>query len=152
MQCPRCTSQATRVIDSRPAERGTALRRRRSCPECRSRFTTYERVEPVLMVLKRSGRMEPFDSQKLRRGLASALADRPVSPVRIDEIVDEVEAGARTMAPQVPSDALGRALLEHLRVLDEVAYLRFASVYKDFQGARDFEREMAVLEDDPSGR
>jgi transcriptional repressor NrdR len=146
MNCPFCGSAETRVVDSRPAEQGRAIRRRRECETCGDRFTTYERTESLLMVRKRSGRTEPFRTDKLRRGLESALADRPVGTGRLDELVDTIEAELRTVGTVVTSDEIGRQVLDRLRDLDEVAYLRFASVYKEFEGAQDFEREMATLE------
>lgn len=148
MQCPYCGSDRTKVIDSRPAERGTAIRRRRRCEECDHRFTTYERTEPLLVVRKRSGEVEPFQVEKLRAGLERALADREVPAGTLDQMIEEIEGEVRAHTPPVPTDLIGRAVLERLRSVDEVAYLRFASVYKEFTGARDFEREMAALEGD----
>ncbi len=146
MRCPMCGVEETRVIDSRPAEQGTSIRRRRACAECGHRFTTYERGAPVLLVRKRNGRLEPFSPQKLHRGVEAALADRPVSPAALAELLDDVEAAATAHAGPMPSESIGRLVLDGLRILDEVAYLRFASVYKDFQGAGDFGREVAALE------
>ncbi|NNC40051.1 MAG: transcriptional repressor NrdR [Acidimicrobiia bacterium] len=146
MNCPFCGSAETRVVDSRPAEQGRAIRRRRECETCGDRFTTYERTESLLMVLKRSGRTEPFRTDKLRRGLENALADRPVGTGTLDELVDTIETELRAVGTVVSSDEIGRQVLDRLRDLDEVAYLRFASVYKEFEGAQDFEREMASLD------
>jgi len=146
MQCPFCASLCTRVVDSRPIEDGTAIRRRRVCQACRNRFTTHERSVVPLMVRKRDGRFEPFQVEKIRAGFASALADRPVTRKRLEGMIAEVEVVARGHGSRVDSDEIGRAVLTQLRAADEVAYLRFASVYKEFQGAQDFEREMAVLE------
>ena len=146
MRCPQCEADDTRVIDSRPADDGVAIRRRRSCERCGARFTTYERRERTLMVKKRSGSMEPFDAAKLSAGIGAALADRPASAAQVSALVAGVEAESRAAGGVVDSERIGLAVLEHLRSLDEVAYLRFASVYKDFQGAEDFEREMAALE------
>jgi transcriptional repressor NrdR len=147
MLCPSCSAADTKVIDSRPVEGGGAIRRRRECEVCGHRFTTYERLEPQLMVRKRDGRLEPFASAKLASGLTAALADRPVSPAEVDNLVAEVEDTIRGMGVrQVSSEEVGRQALQRLRTLDEVAYLRFASVYKGFQGAADFEKEMAELE------
>ncbi len=146
MRCPLCTTEDTRVIDSRPAEDGAAIRRRRECVVCGERFTTFERSAKGAMVIKRDGRREAFDREKLRRGLEFALADRPVSIGSISDIVSRVESSARGGSGLVTSDELGRAVLAELREIDEVAYLRFASVYKDFQGAEDFGREVAALE------
>jgi transcriptional repressor NrdR len=146
MLCPVCGAPSTRVIDSRPAEGGLSIRRRRECEGCGQRFTTYERLEPQLMVRKRNGRLEPFSAAKLAAGIAAALADRPVSGSSIDRLVEEVEASCHSAGSQVSSEEIGREVLERLRALDEVGYLRFASVYKDFQGAADFEKEVAALE------
>jgi transcriptional repressor NrdR len=134
------------VIDSRPAEAGTAIRRRRECPVCGERFTTFERSARDATVIKRDGRREPFDREKLRRGLESALADRPVSMGDIGDIVSRIESSARGGSRLVTTDELGKAALGELRELDEVAYLRFASVYKEFQDAEYFGREVAALE------
>ncbi len=146
MRCPLCATEDTRVVDSRPAEGGGAIRRRRECLVCGERFTTFERPAIGATVVKRSGRREAFDREKVRRGLESALADRPVADGAIDDIVARIEASARGGSALVTSDELGKAVLAELRDLDEVAYLRFASVYMEFQGAEDFEREAAALE------
>ena len=148
MKCPVCAAEDTRVIDSRPSDGGTAIRRRRECTQCGHRFTTYERSVSVITVRKRNGTVEDFDPRKIRRGVESALADRPVPADTIDRIVGRVEALAAAEGPQLEADAIGRVVLAGLRDADKVAYLRFASVYKEFQGARDFEREMAALEED----
>ena len=134
------------MIDSRPAEGGLSIRRRRQCETCNQRFTTYERLEPQLMVVKRSGTVEPFSSPKLASGISAALADRPMSGSDIEGVVDEIEIKLRASGTQVDSEEIGRLVLDHLRDLDEVAYLRYASVYKDFKDAADFEREVAALE------
>ncbi|HSK06504.1 MAG TPA: transcriptional regulator NrdR [Acidimicrobiia bacterium] len=146
MLCPVCGSPDTRVIDSRPAESGQAIRRRRECEGCAQRFTTYERVEPQLMVRKRDGRLEQFSTAKLVAGISAALADRPVSDSSIRRLGEEVETSLRVGGGQVSSEDIGAQVLARLRALDEVAYLRFASVYKDFQDAADFEKEVAALE------
>lgn len=146
MLCPSCGASGTRVIDSRPAEAGSAIRRRRECEVCEHRFTTYERLEPQLMVRKRNGRLEVFSAPKLASGVSAALADRPVSGSDVERLVAEVEESLRASGPQVTSEEIGHEVLERLKALDEVAYLRFASVYKEFQGAADFEKEMAELE------
>ena len=146
MQCPFCAATDTRVIDSRPAESGSAVRRRRGCDSCENRFTTYERSDTVLMVRKRDGSLQRFSAAKLRHGLETALAERPNADEIIGAVVDDVMVVARRQSPVVDSDEIGRAVLEALRSNDEVAYLRFVSVYKDFTGARDFEAEMASFE------
>lgn len=146
MLCPSCGADDTRVIDSRPADIGASIRRRRHCEPCGHRFTTYERSEPQLSVVKRSGRVEQFSAAKLAMGISAALADRPVSGSDIESLVDEIEEAVASVGPQVASEEIGRLVLSRLRELDEVAYLRYASVYKEFQGAADFEREMAELD------
>ena len=146
MLCPTCGASENRVIDSRPADEGKAIRRRRECEDCESRFTTYERLEPQLLVRKRNGRMEAFSSTKLIAGVSAALADRPVSGSQVESLVTEVEEALRADGGQVTSEQIGHEVLHRLRALDEVAYLRFASVYKEFEGAADFEKELAELE------
>lgn len=146
MLCPACGATDTRVIDSRPVETASAIRRRRECEACHHRFTTYERPEPQLVVRKRNGRLEAFSAPKLASGVSAALADRPVSGSEVEQLVSEVETTLRTAGSQVTSEEIGREVLDRLKGLDEVAYLRFASVYKEFQDATDFEREMAELD------
>ncbi len=148
MRCPLCSTEDTRVVDSRPSDAGATIRRRRECAACGHRFTTYERYAVTITVRKRDGSIEDFDPAKIRRGVESALADRPVPPDTIAKILSRVDAMAAEDGPQVEADAIGREVLAGLRDADEVAYLRFASVYKEFQGAQDFEREMAALEQD----
>ena len=148
MQCPFCDAEDTRVVDSRPADAGRSVRRRRECVTCVNRFTTYERMEAVPVVRKRDGSLQPFDVNKVRGGLAQALADRQVTPGSIDALVRSIEHRVVDLGPEISSEQIGGLVLEGLRDLDEVAYLRFASVYKEFEGADDFEREMAALEGD----
>lgn len=133
-------------MDSRPAEDGQAIRRRRECTTCGQRFTTFERSSVVVTVMKRDQTTQPYDSEKVRRGLDSALADRPGADESVDVIVAEIDRWARTGSGVVSSEDIGRRILDALRQRDEVAYLRFASVYKGFEGASDFEREVAALE------
>lgn len=146
MLCPACSATETKVIDSRPAEGGHSIRRRRECEACGHRFTTYERLEPQLMVRKRDGRLEPFSGPKLAAGLSAALADRPVSEQEVERMVALVEDSVHSGGPQVTSEEIGKKVLDHLRQLDEVAYLRFASVYKEFKDVADFSKEMAELD------
>lgn len=145
MRCPFCRAGDDKVVDSRTAEDGAAIRRRRECLVCHRRFTTYERIEDVpLLVHKRSGGAEPFDRLKLRAGVERAASDR-LEPTAIDELVAGVEDAARSEGPDVASGVIGMAVLDRLRGLDPVAYLRFASVYKGFEDAEDFERELGEL-------
>ncbi len=146
MRCPTCGASENRVVDSRPADEGRAIRRRRECDDCDGRFTTYERLEPELMVRKRNGRVEAFSSTKLIAGVSAALADRPVSGSQVEALVSGVEQSIRSEGGQVGSEQIGHEVLERLKDLDEVAYLRFASVYKEFEGVADFEKELAELE------
>jgi transcriptional repressor NrdR len=148
VRCPICGNDETRVIDSRPAEQGSSIRRRRSCGSCDHRFTTYERNAPVLLVRKRSGRLEPFAPEKLQRGVEAALVDRPVPANALTELLEDLEAMAANHVGPISSEQIGRLVLDRLRVLDEVAYVRFASVYKAFQDAEDFGREVAAMETD----
>lgn len=147
MRCPHCDHTDTRVIDSRPADQQRAIRRRRLCDACGTRFTTYERVVPALAVRKRDGRVEPFAPEKIRAGVEAALTDRPILAQAVDDLVETIESAARRHPGPIPTEEVGRAVLERLRELDEVAYLRFASVYKDFQAVQDFERELTALEE-----
>lgn len=147
MRCPLCTTADTRVVDSRPTDEGTAIRRRRSCPRCGHRFTTFERAS-VVVVIKRDGRRQPFDASKVRMGVEITLADRPVPQDSVDDLVSTVERAAYTSQGSIHADDIGRIVLDGLKDLDEVGYLRFASVYKEFQTASDFEKEAATLETD----
>ena len=135
-----------KVVDSRGAEDGQAIRRRRECLNCGRRFTTYERLEEVpLVVVKRSGRREPFERAKVTEGVRAAAKNRPVSAEAMEELAAEVEEEVRLIGHEVTYQQVGLAVLDRLRALDEVAYLRFASVYKGFSGATDFEREAGLL-------
>ena len=146
MRCPWCDADDDRVVDSRPADAGGAIRRRRECNACRRRFTTFERIEEVgLWVLKRDGSKEPFVRDKVEAGIRKALAGRESSELQIDQLVDRIERRLRRKGPDVTSRHVGVEVLAALQKADEVAYLRFASVYKDFQGVTDFEREMGLL-------
>jgi transcriptional repressor NrdR len=144
--CPFCRHPDSRVIDSRVAEDGTAIRRRRSCPECGRRFTTQESV--ILMVAKRSGVTEPFTRDKIVRGVQRACQGRPVDEDQLAMLAQRVEETIRARGlAEVPSHEVGLAILGPLRDLDEVAYLRFASVYRGFESLDDFEKEIIALRD-----
>jgi transcriptional repressor NrdR len=145
MRCPICGNGDDKVVDSRAVDDGAAIRRRRECLGCGRRFTTFERLEEAaLVVLKRSGHREPFDRAKLVAGLRSATKNRPVGPDQMESLAVDVEETMRIEGPEVTSQQVGVAVLDRLRVLDEVAYLRFASVYKGFEDLGDFEREVAL--------
>ena len=147
MRCPWCDARDDRVVDSRPAEGGAAIRRRRECLVCERRYTTYERIEEVgLVVIKRDGSKEPFDRAKLAGSIRKALADRPVSSTEVEIMVDRIQARLRRRGPEIASSLVGQDVLAALRRTDEVAYLRFASVYKEFEDVADFERELVSLQ------
>ena len=146
MRCPVCASVDDKVVDSRLADDGAAIRRRRECLACGRRFTTFERVEEVaLTVVKRSGEPEPFDRAKVVAGMRAATKNRPVDAQHLEAMAAEVEEAVRLEGPEVSTQLIGMAVLERLRVVDEVAYLRFASVYKGFEDADDFQREVGLL-------
>jgi transcriptional repressor NrdR len=146
MRCPYCRSTEDKVVDSRLAEDGAAIRRRRECASCGRRFTTFERAETVgLRVEKRSGERVPFDRGKVIAGIAKAVTNRPVSVADIERMAGEVEEALRLLGRDVKTADVGVAVLDKLRETDEVAYVRFASVYKDFQELTDFEREVGLL-------
>jgi len=147
VHCPSCSFDDTKVIDSRLSEEGGAIRRRRSCTQCGYRFTTYERLEEVVLnVVKRGGGKQPFDRLKMMAGIQAAVKGRPVSDEMIMEIAERIEDALRLEGGDVTSNQVGHAVLEQLRLTDEVAYMRFASVYKNFDDAADFKRELALLE------
>jgi transcriptional repressor NrdR len=147
MKCPFCNHLEDKVIDSRAAGTGDVIRRRRECEACARRFTTYERVEDVLpTVVKKDGRREPFDRQKLVRGLRIACNKRPVSIERIEAIADAIEREAQeSERREVTASELGERVMHHLRDLDEVAYVRFASVYRSFRDIDEFLTELGKL-------
>jgi transcriptional repressor NrdR len=147
MRCPFCRTDNDRVIDSRAGDDGSSIRRRRECVACRRRFTTYERVErQLLSVVKKGGDREPFDREKIKRGLAKACWKRPVSEDDIEGVVTALEAELYgTYESEVPSRVLGERLMELLRGLDQVAFVRFASVYREFQDVRDFVDELEPI-------
>ncbi len=149
MRCPFCAHEDTQVKDSRPTEDNAVIRRRRSCPACNARFTTFERVQlRDLTILKSSGRREAFDREKLKRSVAIALRKRPVDDDRLERMISslvrQLEASGQS---EFPSDRLGEMVMEMLADLDQVAYVRFASVYRDFREAKDFEEFVGQLGD-----
>jgi transcriptional repressor NrdR len=147
MRCPYCGNPDTQVKDSRPSEDNTAIRRRRVCPDCGGRFTTFERVQlRELTVIKRNGRRVPFDRDKLLRSVLVALRKRTVDPERVERMVNGIVRQLESSGESdVPSEAIGQLAMEGLRNLDEVAYVRFASVYKNFNGAEDFKNALGEL-------
>jgi transcriptional repressor NrdR len=146
MRCPFCQADDDKVVDSRPGDDGSAVRRRRECLACGRRFTTQERVvELPLMVVKRSGQREPFERRKLERGIERAVAASPVDPRAVEALAADIEEEGRAAGAEVPSERLGLAVLERLRALDPVSYLRFASVYQGFESPADVERAAVDL-------
>jgi len=152
VQCPFCKAPDTRVIDSRLFEDGTQVRRRRECPACDARFTTFERSQLQMpYVLKRSGTPEPFDEDKLRRGIEHAIFKRPVPPDKVDHAIENVIRKLRAVNErEVPSMRIGEWVMDELRDLDHVAYVRFASIYRSFEDVNAFREEIARLEQLPT--
>ncbi len=141
MRCPFCSHEDSQVKDSRPTEDGSSIRRRRQCEDCGARFTTFERIQlRELTVVKAGSRREPFDRSKLERSVAIALRKRPVPPERIDKLLSSIQRQLETSGEtEVPSSTIGEMVMNGLKAIDPVAYIRFASVYKDFREAKDFE-------------
>jgi transcriptional repressor NrdR len=146
VRCPWCAALEDRVVDSREVEQGEAIRRRRECVACGQRFTTYERAtEAVVLVLKRSGQLVPFERAKVVAGVRAACKNRPVDQEQIEALAVEVEESMRELGPRITSEQVGLAVLDRLRSLDDVASVRFASVYKGFEDVGDFARELGLL-------
>ncbi len=154
MQCPFCGSDQLGVLESRVHTEANSIRRRRVCEKCEKRFTTYERIEGVdLVVVKKDGKRESFDREKLRRGLIKATWKRPVSLEQIEELIDEVERRLRRKeTTEVKSWEIGNLAINRLKKLDAVAYLLFASVYRDFQSLEDFAQELSKLQEDEAAK
>ena len=139
MRCPFCAQQDSQVKDSRPSEDGAAIRRRRQCEACGARFTTFERVQlRDLVVLKKNGEREPFDREKLARSIAIACRKRDIAPDRIDRMISSIQRQLETRGDEVTTAQIGEAVMDSLKAIDHVAYIRFASVYKDFSEPGDF--------------
>ena len=160
MRCPYCTSLDNKVVDSRMGKEGESIRRRRECLKCEGRFTTYERVEEVLpLVIKKDGRREPFDRLKILHGLKKACEKRPISTEMLEKTVEEIEKALQEKGlKEIPSTVIGEEVMENLHRLDEVAYVRFASVYRSFKDINEFmselkdilgNKEMKALKDSP---
>ena len=150
MRCPHCGNSDDKVVDSRTLAAGDAIRRRRECNNCGFRFTSYERIEDKqFMVIKRDGRREPFDRDKIERGVQRSLEKRPVSQMGIESLINEVEDEAAILgkeAHEIPASVIGDLVLEKLGALDRVAYIRFASVYRHFDNLDEFVREIHKME------
>lgn len=142
MKCPFCTSEDTQVLESRTVEEGASVRRRRECEKCHKRFTTYEKVKgSVLWVIKKDGKREPFDREKLKRGILRAIEKRPVSLDLVEDVVESVEREMlRKEKEEIGSKSIGTAVMKRLKKIDKVAWLRFASVYLEFDDLKDFQK------------
>ena len=147
MKCPFCFYEETRVVDKRETEDFDVTRRRRECLKCKKRFTTYERVEDLgLIIVKKDGRRESFDPEKIKRGILKACEKRPVSYEQIDDMINKVEAELRKLnSKEVASSVIGEKIVSKLKKLDKIAYIRFASVYRSFADVTDFEKELKNL-------
>lgn len=154
MRCPYCGGLETQVRDSRPTEDNTAIRRRRICPDCGGRFTTFERVQlRELMVLKRSGRRVPFEREKLEKSVSVALRKRPVDNERVERMLNGIVRQLESVGEgDITSETIGEMVMEGLKQIDDVAYVRFASVYRNFREAKDFENALAELSNDGESR
>ena len=150
MRCLYCGHLESKVVDSRSAEDGTAIRRRRECLGCKKRFTTYEKIESVpIIVIKRDGSRQPYDRDKLQRGILNACAGRPVPLKDIDAMLDNIESEIHnSLEREVSSERIGSLVMDRLLNIDEIAYVRFASVYKKFKDIETFKRELAKLTED----
>jgi transcriptional repressor NrdR len=148
MRCPKCGCQDDKVVDSRASREGATIRRRRECTACSHRFTTYEEIEHEgLMILKRDGRREEFSKEKLLAGVRKACQKRPISPKVIEDLVERiVDSVTDKYEREVPAEFIGKSVMDGLRAIDDVAYVRFASVYRRFQEATDFVQEVKRLE------
>lgn len=151
MKCPFCGEPDTKVLDSRATDEGTSIRRRRECPRCGQRFTTYERMEKSpLVVVKKDGRREAFDREKLLRGILKACEKRPIPLSRLEEMVNQIERElAGRLDSEIPSSQIGEMVMERLKEIDEVAYVRFASVYRQFGDLNRFMQELKKLLHEP---
>ncbi len=147
MKCPYCNNPDTKVIDSRPTEDGSTIRRRRSCDECDKRFTTYEKVETIpLIVIKKDNNREQYDRRKIEAGVLRACYKRPVSAAQIEETVDTIENAVFSIEEkEISSSAIGEIVMESLKTLDAVAYVRFASVYREFKDVNTFMQELKKM-------
>jgi transcriptional repressor NrdR len=153
MRCPYCGHADTQVKDSRPTDDNSAIRRRRACPACGARFTTFERIQlRELVVMKKNGQRSPFDRDKLARSLTIACRKRPVDEERIERVVNSIQRRLESMGEnEIPSTTVGEMVMEALQGLDKVAYIRFASVYKNFREIRDFENFVENISEPPKG-
>ncbi|MBR4720172.1 MAG: transcriptional repressor NrdR [Clostridia bacterium] len=150
MKCPYCGFMESKVIDSRPAEDGTSIRRRRECLKCQKRFTTYEKLETIsLVVVKQDNSRQPYDREKIVRGLIRACEKRPITYAQMEDVADQIESELyQMMSKEVTSTEIGEKVMSHLKELDEVAYVRFASVHKHFSNIQSFKSALEELLDE----
>ncbi|MCD6110043.1 transcriptional repressor NrdR [bacterium] len=146
MKCPKCKAKTTRVLDSRETEEGKSVRRRRECTKCLYRFTTFERIEKNnLIVIKRNDAREPYFRDKVEKGIWRACEKRPVTQAQIDDIIQTLEDKWRSVGKEIPTEIIGESIMDELKKLDEVAYIRFASVYRQFKDIESFQKELEKL-------
>lgn len=146
MRCPKCKHDDTKVVDSREANEGAEIRRRRECENCDFRFTTFEQIETTnFLVVKKDGSREPYTREKVERGILKASEKRPVTKEQVSRVMDELEAKWVGMGPEISSQMIGEGVMEELKKLDEVAYIRFASVYRHFKDLESFKKELSKL-------
>ena len=147
MRCPYCNYEESKVIDSRESKNGMTIRRRRECLDCEKRFTTYEKIEEIpYMIVKKDGRRQRFESEKIMAGLLKACEKRPVPVAKLEEIVEEIETSLQERPEkEINADEIGQLVMDRLKVLDKVAYVRFASVYRDFKDVLEFKKELETL-------
>ena len=152
MRCPFCATDQDKVIETRVSKDGSEIRRRRECEGCKRRFTTYERIEESMpLVIKSDNRREPFDRNKIAHGMQAAVAKRPVSRDQVSALALEVEREVSELGvSEIPARAIGERVLPKLRALDQVAYVRFASIYRDFRDLEHFEKELDAMRDEPA--
>jgi len=147
MRCPYCNHEESKVIDSRESKNGMTIRRRRECLDCEKRFTTYEKIEEIpYMIVKKDGRRQRFESEKIMAGLLKACEKRPVPVAKLGEIVEEIETSLQERPEkEINADEIGQFVMDRLKVLDKVAYVRFASVYRDFKDVSEFKKALETL-------
>lgn len=149
MKCPSCKNKSTRVLDSRESQGGMTIRRRRECSSCGHRFTTFERIEhKSLIVIKRNDSREPYRREKVESGIWRACEKRPVTQSQVDDLITSLEDKWRSYGKEIPSEMIGQHIMEELKKLDEVAYIRFASVYRHFKDVDSFKKELETLKSD----
>ena len=148
MKCPKCKHEESKVVDSRETTEGNEIRRRRECEKCNFRFTTFERIETAnFLVVKKDGSREPYSRDKIERGIWKACEKRQVTQEQVSKLIDELEARWIAIGPEVPSKEIGEGVMDALKGLDEVAYIRFASVYRHFKDLESFKKELSKLLD-----